>query len=231
VRHVLIYAKMVVVGVVLVANLLSSVAAPNLPLAPVEYSAASTNTFSNVLRLYFNRLSTNLNSLTSNAGGQYVNNVYGAFSDSTSQTASSTTVAYPITFNTTDYSNGVTVASNSRLTVAYNGLYNLQFSAQLENTTNAPVDMDIWLRKNGTNIAASNSRFGLPARKNPGDPFHVIGALNYFIELQATDYVELIWCTSDVGAGLAAYVAGTSPTRPAVPSVIATMSFVSALTT
>lgn len=213
------------------ANLLSSVAPPNLPLAATEYSAASSNVFSNVLRLYFNRLSTNLNLLTSGTGGQYISQVYGAFSDSTSQSASSTTVAYPITFNTTDYSNGVTVASNSRLTVAYDGLYNLQFSAQLENTTNAPIDMDIWLRKNGTNIAASNSRFGLPARKNPGDPAHVIGALNYFVSLQATDYVELVWCTSNVGAGLAAYVAGTSPTRPAVPSIIATLSFVSALTT
>jgi len=213
------------------ANLLTPVAPPNLPLAPGEYSAASTNTFSNVLRLYFNRLSNNLNLLTSGVGGQYISHVYGAFSDSTSQTAVSTTVAYPITFNTIDYSNGVTVTSNSRITVEYEGLYNFQFSVQLENTTAAAVDIDIWLRKNGTDIPASNSRFGLPVYRSAGNPSHVIGSLNYFIELQPTDYVELIWCTTDVGAGLAAYVAGTSPTRPAVPSIIATMSFVSALTT
>jgi len=213
------------------ANLLTPVAPPNLPLAPGEYSAASTNTFSNVLRLYFNRLSNNLNLLTSGVGGQYISHVYGAFSDSTSQTAVSTTASYPITFNTTDYSNGVTVVSNSRITVEYEGLYNFQFSVQLENTTAAAVDIDIWLRKNGTDIPASNSRFGLPVYRSAGNPSHVIGALNYFLELQPTDYVELIWCTTDVGAGLAAYVAGTSPTRPAVPSVIATMSFVSALTT
>jgi hypothetical protein len=221
---------MVVVGVVLVANLLSSVAPPNLPLAAPEYSAASTNVFSNVLRLYFNRMSNNLNLITSGTGGQYISQVYGAFSDSTSQTAGSTTVAYPITFNTTDYSNGVTIASNSRIAVAYDGLYNFQFSVQLENTTIAGVDIDIWLRKNGVDIPASNSRFGLPMYKGVGDPSHVIGSLNYFISLQAADYVELVWCTSNVGAGLAAYVAGTSPTRPAVPSIIATMSFVSALT-
>jgi hypothetical protein len=220
---------MVVVGAVLVANILTPVVPPNLPVATPEYSAASSNVFSNVLRLYFNRLSTNLNALLGSIGGQYLNNTYGAFQDSTSQTAVSTTAAYPITFNTTDYSNGVTVASSSRLTVAYAGVYNLQFSAQLQNTTNAPVDIDIWLRKNGTDITASNSRFGLAARKNLGDPFHVIGALNYFVELQATDYIELVWCTGDVGAGLVAYVAGTSPTRPSIPSIIATMSFVSAL--
>jgi len=222
---------MVVVAVVSMANLLTPVAPPNLPLAPGEYSAAATNTFSNVLRLYFNRLSNNLNLFTGGTGGQYISNVYGAFQDSTTQTAVSTTVAYPITFNTTDYSNGVTVVSSSRLTVEYDGLYNLQFSVQLQNTTNAPVDIDIWVRKNGTDVTASNSRFGLPARKNPGDPFHVVGALNYFVELQALDYVELVWCTTDVGADIKAYTAGTSPTRPSIPSIIATMSFVSALTT
>jgi hypothetical protein len=220
---------MVVVGAVLVANILTPVVPPNLPVATPEYSAASSNVFSNVLRLYFNRLSTNLNALLGSIGGQYLNNTYGAFQDSTTQTAANTTTAYPITFNTTDFSNGVTMVSGSRLTVAYAGVYNLQFSTQLQNTTNAPVDIDIWFRKNGTDITASNSRFGLAARKNPGDPFHVIGALNYFIELQATDYVELVWCTGDVGAGLVAYVAGTSPTRPSIPSIIATMSFVSAL--
>jgi hypothetical protein len=214
-----------------VANLLTPVAPPNLPLAPGEYSAAATNTFSNVLRLYFNRLSNNLNLFTSGVGGQYIGQVYGAFQDSTTQTAVSTTVAYPITFNTTDYSNGVTVVSNSRLTVAYDGLYNLQFSIQLDNTTNNSVDIDIWFRKNGTDIPASNSRFGLAPRKSAGDPFHIIAGLNYFVDMQATDYVELIWCTTDVGAGIKAYTAGTSPTRPAVPSIIATMSFVSALTT
>lgn len=230
-RLVLTSVLMVVVGAVSVANTLDPVAPPNLPLAAPEYSPSSTNTFSNVLRLYFNRLSTNLNSLLGDVGGQYINNTYGAFQDSTSQTAVSTTAAYPITFNTTDYSNGVTVVSSSRLTVTYTGLYNLQFSVQLQNTTNAPVDIDIWLRKNGTDVAASNSRFGLAARKNPGDPFHVIGALNIFVELQASDYIELVWCTGDVGAGLVAYTAGTSPTRPAIPSIITTLSFVSALTT
>lgn len=220
---------MVVVGAVLVANILTPVVPPNLPVATPEYSAASNNVFSNVLRLYFNRLSTNLNALLGSIGGQYLNNTYGAFQDSTTQTAVSTTVAYPITFNTTDFSNGVTMVSGSRFTVEYAGLYNLQFSVQLQNTTNATVDIDIWFRKNGTDIPASNSRFGLAPRKSPGDPFHLIAGLNYFVNLQALDYVELVWCTSDVGADIKAYVAGTSPTRPSIPSVIATLSFVSAL--
>ena len=205
--------------------------APALPFAPVEYERQYVDTLNNILRQYFNTLDNFVGQLTLSAGGSgaglYLPN--GAFQSSVTQTAVSTTVAYPITFNTTDYSDGVVIDSTSHLKVTYAGRYNLQFSVQLENTTNAPVDIDIWVRKNGTDIASSNSRFGLPARKNPGDPFHVIGALNILVDLQADQYVELVWCTGDVGADLKAYAAGTSPTRPAIPSVIATMTFVSAI--
>jgi len=205
--------------------------APALPFAPVEYDRQYADTLNNILRQYFNTLDNFVGQLTLSAGGTgaglYLPN--GAFQSSVTQTAANTTTAYPITFNTTDYSNGVVIDSSSHLKVTYKGRYNLQFSVQLENTTNAPVDIDIWVRKNGTDIASSNSRFGLPARKNPGDPFHVIAALNILVDLQADQYVELVWCTGDVGADIKAYAAGTSPTRPAIPSVIATMTFVSAV--
>jgi hypothetical protein len=151
---------------------------------------------------------------------------YGAFQDSTDQTAASTTVAYPITFNTTDFSNGVTLSNSSRLNVKNAGLYNLQFSIQLKNTTNDSHDVDIWFRKNGTNIANSNSRFHPPARKSSGDPSHIIAALNFFVDMAANDYVEIVWRTADVGVSLEHYGTSTSPTRPAIPSVIATMNLV-----
>jgi hypothetical protein len=151
---------------------------------------------------------------------------YGAFQDSTDQTAANTTTAYPITFNTTDFSNGVTLSNSSRLNVKNAGLYNLQFSIQLKNTTNDSHDVDIWFRKNGTNIANSNSRFHPPARKSSGDPSHIIAALNFFIDMAANDYVEIVWRTADVGVSIEHYGTSTSPTRPAVPSVIATMNLI-----
>ena len=210
---------------------LNRVPAPNLPLAPKEYSSRYIEQLNNVLRLYFNQLDNftrELNTSTTTAGLRVP---YGAFQDSTDQIAASTTVAYPVTFDTTDFSNGVTVASGSRITVANAGLYNLQFSIQLTNNTNATHDVDIWFRVNGTNVPASNSRFGLAQRKSPGDPYHIIAALNYFASLNATDYIEIVWRTTDVGVYIEHYVASASPTRPAVPSAIATMSFVSALPT
>jgi hypothetical protein len=211
---------------------LGQVASPNLPLAPTDYDSRYQEQLNNVLRLYFNRLDAILEQLKIGSGsidGSGVQFPYGAFQDSTDQTAASTTVAYPVTFNTTDFSNGVTVSSNSRITVAKAGLWNLQFSIQLVNTTNATHDVDIWFRVNGTNVPASNSRFGLAPRKSAGDPYHVIAALNYFVSLNATDYVEIMWRTNDTGVYIEHYPASVSPTRPAVPSAIVTMSFVSAL--
>jgi len=152
---------------------------------------------------------------------------YGAFQDTTDQTAVSTTAAYAITFDTTDFSNGVYLSNSSRLNVRNTGIYNLEFSIQFKNTTNDSQDAEVWFRKNGTNIAASNSRFGLPARKSSGDPSHIIGALNFYLELAAGDYVELMWKVSDTGVSIEHYAAGTSPTRPATPSVITTMSYIS----
>lgn len=200
---------------------------PNLPLAPREYDSRYQEALNNVLRLYFNRLSNNLLALLGRSGGQYLQLPYGSFYDTTDQTAASTTTAYPITLNSTSLSNGVSAASDGKITVDQNGIYNVQFSVQLSNNDTAPQDIDIWFRVNGTNVADSNSRFGLEARKGPGDPNHTIGTVNLFLDLVADDYVELMWRTSDTDAQIEAYSAGASPTRPAIPSVIVTVSFVS----
>jgi hypothetical protein len=153
---------------------------------------------------------------------------YGAWQDSTTQSAASITAAYPITFNTVDYESGITLVSSSRLTATYAGLYNLQFSFQLSNLANSTEDVNIWFRVNGTNVAKSNSIFGLAPRKNATDPYHVIAAMNFFIGLAANDYVEIVWQTSNVDVTIKAQAAQTSPTRPTTPSTIATMQYVSA---
>lgn len=151
---------------------------------------------------------------------------YGAFQDSTDQTAASTTTAYPMTFNTTDFSNGVYLSNSSRMNVRNAGIYNVQFSVQLENQDSAQHDVDIWFRKNGTNITASNSKFTVPARKSASIFGHVIGAINYFVELAANDYIEIVWRTESTDVSLEQTPAESSPTRPATPSVIATMQYV-----
>jgi hypothetical protein len=150
---------------------------------------------------------------------------YGAFQDSTDQTAASTTTAYAVTFNTTDYSNGVYVSDSSKLNVRNYGIYNIQFSFQFKNTSNDGQDVDIWFRKNGANVVGSNSKFYLPTRKSTGDPSHLIAAMNYVLEMNANDYVQVMWAVSNTGVSLEQYPTDTSPTRPATPSTIITMSY------
>ena len=187
-----------------------------------------SQTFSNIGN-YATRITNALGALFGPRGGTYLNAPYGAFQDSTNQVAANTTTAYAITFDTTDFSNGVTLSNSSRLNVSQSGIYNVQFSIQFTNTTNASQDVDVWFRKNGTNIDKSNSRFGFAPRKGAGDPFHTIAAMNFFVSMNANDYVEIMWRTTDVGVSIEQYAAGTSPTRPSVPSTIVTLSFVSNL--
>ena len=204
---------------------------PSLGFPPEGYERRHFNENYGALNGYFRKVTSIFGSLFGPQGGKFLNHPHGAFQDSTDQTAASTTVAYPVTFNTTDFSNGVTVASNSRLTVAVDGLWNVQFSLQYKNDSNDGQDVDIWFRKNGTNIDNSNSRFHLPARKASGDPSHLIAAMNFFVSLVATDYVEIMWRTTSTSVSLEQFPTSTSPTRPAIPSAIATVSFVSNLPT
>jgi hypothetical protein len=202
---------------------------PRLPVAPQEYERQYQDQFSNILRLYFNQLQ-NFNQLfTTNTGGALLQFPHGAFSSDQDQTTTANT-AKLITLNTTDFSNQVSIDS-SKITVAVAGTYNFQFSVQLENANNAPQDVFIWLKQNGVDIAGSTGIVGMPARKNPGDPFHAIYGWNYFVNLNVGQYIELYWSATSSDVSIQFYPASGTPTKPSTQSVVATLSFVSALFT
>jgi hypothetical protein len=209
-------------------TVLTEFTAPNLPLAPYTYDSKYHEQQNNVLRLYFNQIDNIVRQLTASTDTSGLRVPYGAFSDFTSQTTTVNTATL-MALDTTDFSNGVTLVTGSKITVANAGIYNLQFSAQLQSLDNAPQDVYIWLKQNGTDIAGSTGRVGLPARKNPGDPFHDIKGWNYFLSMNANDYVQIYWSTTDVDVSIQTYAASSSPTKPSTASVVATMSFVSAL--
>ena len=202
---------------------------PSLGFAPEGYERRYFAENNGALNGYFRKLISVLGALFGPQGGKFINTPHGAFHDNTDQVAANTTTAYPVMFSNTDISNGVTVASDSRLTVAVDGIWSVQFSLQIKNVSNDGQDFDIWFRKNGTNIDDSNSRFHVPARKSTGDASHIIASLNFLVSLVAGDYVEVVGCVTSTDVSLEAFPAGTSPTRPAVPSAIATMTFVSNL--
>jgi hypothetical protein len=151
---------------------------------------------------------------------------YGAFVRTTSQTAGAANTPAAIEYDTTEESNGIYLSNNSRLNVRNAGVYNVQFSIQLASDDNALQYADVWFRKNGSDIARSGSRFDLPIRKAAGNPSHIIGTVNIFVELAAGDYVEVAGLVSATTVSLQAYTASTTPARPAIPAAIVTMQYI-----
>jgi len=209
-------------------NRIINPAPPSLPLGTDEYSRQYQDQFANILRLYFNQLQNALTEITGNAGGKYLAFPYGAFSDFTDQTTTVNTATL-MALSVTDFSNEVSLQTGSKITVANAGVYNLQFSVQLQNLDNAPQDVFIWLKQNGTDITGSTGLVGVPARKSAGVPFHDIKGWNYFLNMNARDYVQIYWSTTNVDVTIQTYPASGTPTKPSTASVVATLSFVSAL--
>jgi len=148
---------------------------------------------------------------------------YGSFSDTTIQTAASIDTAYGMVFNTTDSSNGISVGSpTSRLVVDYQGVYNVQFSAQLDKTSGGTGNIYIWLRKNGTNVANTATTIAVQ-----GTAARTVAAWNFIIQLEPTNYVELMWATDDTGVRILS--ASATSVWPAIPSVICTITQVNNL--
>lgn len=148
---------------------------------------------------------------------------YGAFSDTTTQVAASIDVAYGMVFNTTDSSNGVSVGSpTSRLVADFQGVYNVQFSAQLDKTSGGTGNIYIWLRKNGTNVPNTATTIAIQ-----GTAARTVAAWNFIIQLESTHYVELMWATDDTSVRILA--ASATSVWPAIPSVIATLTQVNNL--
>lgn len=166
--------------------------------------------------------------------GRYLQLPYNQFSSDQDQTAASVANAYAITLNTNDFPNGISIVSNSRITFAEEGIYNIAYSIQLKNTDNSAHDVDIWLRKNGTDIANSNSRFSLTARKSSGDPSHLIATTPIMVDITAPNqYVEIMWRVNSTTVSIEHFPAvaanpGVTPAIPATPSVIVGVTHISA---
>ena len=210
------------------ATSIRNTVAPNLPIGPVEYNQNYQDQFSNALRLYFNQVDNVTGALLGSTGGQYLGNTYISVQNNSNVTATANTATL-VTLNTLDYSSGITLA-NSAVTVSQNGIYNFQFSIQVQNGNNEIHYADIWLRKNGANLPATASRIVLPARKNSNELSYALAAANFFISLNTGDSVALYWATDNSNVSLVSLPALTSPyARPVSPSVVATLSFVSRL--
>jgi hypothetical protein len=136
------------------------------------------------------------------------------------------TGTYVVSASQTVASTTITGTCKSKIIADKAGVYNVQFSVQFVNTSAQIHDTDIWMRKNGTDVADSNSQFSIP-NQHGGVDGHLIAALNLFIDMAANDYIELMWHTADTATTIQFIAAQTGPVRPATPSVIVTVSLAS----
>lgn len=211
-------------------NQLQTVVPPRLPAAPVEYSQRYGDDLTNILRLYFNQLSNGLAALLAPEGGKYINNVYAAIQRTTDKSFTANT-ATQITFDQNDFLNGATNDGTDGIVVNQDGIYNYQFSVQLENADTQIHSAWIWLRVNNVDVAGTASKFDVVS-SHGGIHGAIIAACNFFVELQANDTVEMWAAVSNTNVTFQAYAAQTSPfPMPAIPSVVATLTFVSSILT
>ena len=150
---------------------------------------------------------------------------YGAISSSQTQYA---TTASPVTFNSEDFNNGVYLSSN-KMYFRNAGDYNLQFSIQFASTDTQANNTFVWLRKNGTNIAGTGSKYDVPSKHGSSDGY-LIAVANFFVTVAAGDYVELMWSAANYassGGALGVYIEAyaASGSIPAIPSAVLTAQY------
>jgi hypothetical protein len=143
---------------------------------------------------------------------------YGSFYDTTTQTATTINTAKAITFNTTDLSSGVYLGTpTSRVYVDTPGIYNFDTSFQLDKTAGGVGLFYFWFRLNGVDVPDSASQIRIQ-----GNNAEIFSSLNYFFDLNAGDYVELMFSVDDLSVQILAEVA--SAPHPGIPSIILTVA-------
>ena len=162
--------------------------------------------------------------ISSTAGGGSSFNTatgsYGSFYDTTTQTNPVGNIPRSMSLDTTDITNGVSISGstnpfNTYIKTENAGVYNIQFSAQLDKTDAGKDEIVIWLRKNGIDLTDTATTITLT---NNNDK--VVAAWNWFVNSAANDYYQIIWYSPDTNIRLLAETAGGG--HPGIPSVIVT---------
>jgi hypothetical protein len=160
-------------------------------------------------------------SSTGGSGGQGNTSTgsYGSFYDTTTQTNPVANIPRSMSLNTTDITNGVSISGstspfNTYIKTENAGVYDIQFSAQVEKTDSGTDEIVIWLRKNNINLTDTATKLTLV-----GNNTKVVAAWNWFVNSAANDYYQIIWQSADTGMRLYAEPANSTP---GIPSVIVT---------
>jgi hypothetical protein len=213
-----------------------------LPMPPQDYNPVYMRQFIQVLELYFSRMDsqTPLQAEYFKGRGDQLSLPNISASDTTDQYAGGNDTPTVVSWNTLEAGYGFTLNSPGSATADYAGIYKIDYSLQFVNTDNAAHYATVWLQVNGADVARSATQFFIPARKSVTDYAYICGYSTVVFELAVGDEVELYWATNQaydpVGPVDGVYMfhedAWTDPPdaydRPAIPSAIGAITFVSA---
>ena len=202
---------------------------PALPVAPAEYARMYQDQLNNILRLYFNKLSSAISALLDQSGAKYLSMPCGNFFSNTTTTLSANVVT-TLTLNNTDANATIdTTLSNGSVQVTYPGIYNYQFSAQFENSDSQAHDVEVWVRVDGVDVYESATQLTIPDKHGSRNGA-AVAAWNFFLTAQANSVFDLVVAANHADIRVAALPAATTPfVRPSIPSLITTVTFVSRL--
>ena len=207
------------------SDLINKVTNPALPITPKGTAISGyLDDLNNILRLFFNGLSNSVNLLTGEYGGRFLSVPNAKFFSTTDQNAASPNTAYALQFENTYLGEAISIAggSNTQITPTYSGVYNFELSVEITSTNASSKELSFWVRRDGVDIATT-ARQHVIAGSGGVDDFEY----SFTLDVQAGQYVELMWATTGTTVVLDAQPA-VSP-RPAIPSTLVTVIFVSAL--
>jgi hypothetical protein len=214
--------------------------APNLLIAPNEYQQRYADQLNNALRLYFNQIDNGMGFLLSDNGGASLSLPHISASDNADQRATAANTPTEVKWDTLESGLGWTLNAPGTATANVSGVYTIRYSLQLANTDNAQHDATVWLRVNNADVPRSATTFTVPARKSAGVFSYVCAYSEATFQVNTGDIISLYWATgqaysiSPAVAGIyIEYIAAQSVpyVRPAIPSAIGSITFVSRLPT
>ena len=210
---------------------LRNIRAPNLPLSPQIPDRPYLDQLNNILRLYFNQIDGNINSLIGTNGGAFIQSPHAMLMSDQDQASAGITSENIVTYNTPIIEEGIEVRNSSEIWFENPGQYLITFSLQFTNRGNSAQEIEVWAKQDGTNFPLSNTRFDIAARKSVSVWSHAVAAVSgiFTVEDPSNTYLRIAWWSDGADVFLENYPEGTSPTRPAIPSVILTANLISRL--
>jgi hypothetical protein len=213
------------------SNTLQKISPPALPQATEQYDRPYQDQLNNIQRLFYNRLVSTVNDVVGVNGGANLQTPHAMLMSDQDQTSAGVTSANIITYNQPVITQGIAVRNGGEIWFEKAGQYLVTFTLQVSNRGNAAQEFEVWAGYDGSNYPLSNTRFDIAARKSGSIWAHIVPAVTgiFTVTNPDTEYLTIKWWSDSTDVFLEHYPVNTSPTRPAIPSVILTANFVSRL--